>query len=106
MAVKEARATGSAGARVLYWLVMKGPLPPAVVAAIEQGRLIDAIKLLRESTGSGLKDAKDAVDEYVRSHPELAMKLKAQQAEMNQALLRWGLILLLTALGAYSYLRG
>ena len=33
------------------------------------GQVIDAIKLVREATGSGLKDAKDAVDEMRRSVP-------------------------------------
>ena len=42
-------------------------LPPEVVAAIESGRTIEAIKLLRQSTGIGLVEAKEAVDQYVRS---------------------------------------
>src|SRR5689334_3870312 len=44
-----------------------GWLPPEVIAAIESGRTIDAIKLFRESTGVGLAEAKEAVDQYVRS---------------------------------------
>jgi hypothetical protein len=42
-------------------------LPPEVVAAIESGRRIDAVKLLRESRGLGLAEAKEAVDAYARS---------------------------------------
>lgn len=42
-------------------------LPPEVVAAIESGRAIEAIKLLRQSTGLGLAEAKSVVDHYVRS---------------------------------------
>ncbi len=41
-------------------------LSPEVVAAIESGRTIEAIKLLRESTGIGLTEAKEAVDAYIR----------------------------------------
>ena len=37
---------------------------PSVVAAIKAGRKIEAIKLLREATGLGLKEAKDLVDCY------------------------------------------
>lgn len=37
-------------------------LPPEVIAALQQGQKIEAIRLLRESTGLGLKDAKDAVE--------------------------------------------
>lgn len=36
-------------------------------SALAQGRKIEAIKLYREATGAGLKDAKDAV-EYWESH--------------------------------------
>ena len=40
-------------------------LPPQVVAALERGQKIEAIKLLRELRGIGLKEAKDVVDDYV-----------------------------------------
>ena len=42
-------------------------LPPDVVAAIRSGHTIKAIKLLRESRGMGLYEAKEAVDAYARS---------------------------------------
>lgn len=42
-----------------------GPnLPPDAIAAIERGEFIEAIKHVREHTGLGLKEAKDAVDRY------------------------------------------
>lgn len=46
-------------------------LPSDVVSAIHAGRKIDAIKLLRESSGLGLKEAKDEVDAYLRKHPSI-----------------------------------
>ena len=39
-----------------------GPLPPTVIDALQRGNKIEAIKLLRESDGLGLKEAKDAID--------------------------------------------
>jgi len=39
-------------------------LPAEVAAALERGQKIEAIKLLRELRGIGLKEAKDAVDDY------------------------------------------
>jgi ribosomal protein L7/L12 len=42
------------------------PLPPDVVMLVEQDRTIEAIKRLRETTGLGLKEAKDAVDAHRR----------------------------------------
>ncbi|MFP6848119.1 MAG: ribosomal protein L7/L12 [Pseudomonas sp.] len=45
-------------------------LPPEVVAALQRGRKIEAIKLLRELKGLGLKEAKDAVDDFqAEQHP-------------------------------------
>lgn len=38
------------------------PLPHEVIAALERGQRIKAIKLLREFKGIGLKEAKEAVD--------------------------------------------
>lgn len=46
-------------------------LPSEVVAAIEDGRKIDAIKMLREAKGLGLKEAKHEVDAYLRAHPSV-----------------------------------
>ncbi|SEE75042.1 ribosomal protein L7/L12 [Pseudomonas anguilliseptica] len=39
-------------------------LPVQVIAALERGQKIEAIKLLRELKGIGLKEAKEAVDGY------------------------------------------
>lgn len=39
-------------------------LPPEVLAALERGQKIEAIKLMRELKGVGLKEAKEAVDGY------------------------------------------
>jgi ribosomal protein L7/L12 len=40
------------------------PLPAAVLAALRLGNTIEAIRLLRESTGLGLKEAKEAIDRH------------------------------------------
>lgn len=45
------------------------PLPPDVLAALERGHAIEAIKLLRTATGLGLKQAKDVIDEHARTFP-------------------------------------
>jgi len=52
------------------------PLPPAAQAALDRGRTIEAIKIVREIERIGLKEAKDRVDahrgEARRSHPGFA----------------------------------
>jgi ribosomal protein L7/L12 len=43
-------------------------LPPAVIAALEKGNVIEAIKLLRDGTGLDLKQSKDTIDEHMRGN--------------------------------------
>lgn len=47
-------------------------IPSAAVDAIKAGRTIEAIKIVREHTGKGLKEAKDLVDDCIRRDPQLA----------------------------------
>lgn len=49
-------------------MITDDSLPPEVIRAIEQGRKIEAIKLLREATGLGLANAKVLVDKASRQH--------------------------------------
>jgi len=44
-------------------------LPPRVVDALRRGRKIEAIKEYRAATGTGLKEAKDYVEELERRAP-------------------------------------
>jgi len=41
-------------------------LPPGVVDAMQRGKKIEAIKLYREATGTGLKEAKDFIEAVQR----------------------------------------
>jgi ribosomal protein L7/L12 len=41
-------------------------LPPEALQALARGQQIEAIRLLREATGLGLKEAKDAIDAHLR----------------------------------------
>jgi ribosomal protein L7/L12 len=43
-----------------------------VLAALRLGKTIEAIRLLRESSGLGLKEAKDAIDHHLRGNPRTA----------------------------------
>lgn len=40
--------------------------------ALEQGRKIEAIRLLREERGLGLKASKETIEAWLASHPQLA----------------------------------
>jgi large subunit ribosomal protein L7/L12 len=41
-----------------------GGVSPAVLALVQQGNKIGAIKQYREETGCGLKEAKDVIDKF------------------------------------------
>ena len=43
-------------------------MPDDVIAALRNGRKIEAIKLLRLHNGMGLKDAKHAVERFAAEH--------------------------------------
>ena len=52
-------------------------LPTDVIAAIQANRKIEAIKLLREARGIGLREAKEAVDAYIKANPHLEIDKRA-----------------------------
>jgi len=78
-------------------------LPAPVVTALSQGQKIEAIKLLREAHGIGLKEAKDAVEDYIKSRPELSLKLTGMQEVAEKSLLRWVIILGVLLLAIYWF---
>ena len=49
--------------------MQSGPLPDDVLAALQRGQTIEAIKLLRGSTGLGLAEAKDLIDRHLGGRP-------------------------------------
>lgn len=61
---RDAKSRSKLGFRALQ----KAPLDE-IAAALRAGRKIDAIRLLRESTGIDLAQAKDAVEEIERNLP-------------------------------------
>jgi hypothetical protein len=75
-------------------------LPHAAVAALQQGNKIEAIKLTREVTGLGLKEAKDAVEAYLRAHPELEAGM--QRVSGMGSFLSW-LFMMIVAVAAIVY---
>lgn len=77
----------------------------AVVSAVHQGNRIEAIKIVRQETGLGLKEAKDLVDDYVRRNPALAQMLTQQQSASTRRALFWVAAVVVLALMGYLLLR-
>ena len=78
-------------------------LPPAALVALSKGNKIEAIKIVRTEWNFGLKEAKDQVDDYVRSHPALAGAVGSQAASGSRVM--WLIVLIVLALGVYYYFR-
>lgn len=79
-------------------------LSAAAISALHQGNKIEAIRIVREEQDIGLKEAKDAVDDYVRSQPALQSLLAAAQSEVKRSALLWLAALIVLALLAYYFM--
>lgn len=79
------------------------PLPPDVLAALQRGNKIEAIKLMRQATGLGLKEAKDAV-EASPEHAQLGQSGQRSPGEVARSgSIGWVLLALVIA-GLVAYL--
>jgi len=79
-------------------------LSTAAISALHHGNKIEAIKIVREERHIGLKEAKDVVDDYVRSHPGVQSSLAAAQSETKRRALLWLAALIVLAVLAYYFL--
>lgn len=80
-------------------------LSASAIAALRDGRVIDAIKAVRHDTGLGLKEAKDVVDRYTASHPELQAARRQANAASTRQLLLWLVVIGAVVLAAYAMTR-
>lgn len=83
---------------------LKTPLPPEVLAALARGNMVEAIRLLRQTTGLGLKEAKDALDEA--EHPGSTIHQHLAPGEVPRSMgaqLGWWLVAAAVLFAAYSY---
>ncbi|MGH8223238.1 MAG: ribosomal protein L7/L12 [Woeseiaceae bacterium] len=78
-------------------------LPAAVMRAIEQGRKIEAIKLLREPTGLGLAHAKVLVDRAARERAPQRQLPPFTEANTALPRLLRSLLLVVVLFAAYRY---
>lgn len=70
-------------------------LPPSAVEALQQGRKIEAIKILRRERGLDLKQAKDTVDAFAEGQPSLAKSARTPRSDTGI-----GRLLIVAALSA------
>ena len=80
------------------------PLSNGAISALHRGNKIEAIKIVREERNLGLKEAKDVVDDYVRSQPAVKASLAVAQNEAKRSALLWLAALIALALLGYYFL--
>lgn len=76
-------------------------LPPAARAALDAGQKIEAIRLLRQARGIGLKEAKDIVD-AAQHEPHASLSRSPGQVE-NNPLNAAGWVVLAVVLGLVAW---
>lgn len=81
-------------------------LPETAVAALYKGMKIEAIKIVRMTRGIGLKEAKDQVEEFIRSQPMIERRMGEIDAEARRAFLPWVIFAAAAAAGLYYFLSG
>jgi hypothetical protein len=64
------------------------PLPIAVSLAINDGKVIEAIKLLRDAEGIDLVGAKARIDRYLESNPAVREKIEEVRKDSRRSLVK------------------
>ncbi|MFH1068060.1 MAG: hypothetical protein V1794_00440 [Candidatus Glassbacteria bacterium] len=80
--------------------------PESAIAALRKGNKIEAIKIVRLQWKLDLKDAKDRVEEYVESQPELKKAMKEAQAGARSRFIEFLIAMAALALALYYLLAG
>lgn len=84
---------------------MGGALPPGVVEALQQGQKIEAIRLMREQAGLGLKEAKEAVEAYERTRAPTLSDLSPGQVGDTGSGIWWVVVLVLVCVAGFLIIR-
>jgi Ribosomal protein L7/L12 C-terminal domain len=82
----------------------KASLPEVAISALQRGNKLEAIKLLRQERGLGLKEAKDEVEQYLRTQPSLQATFATAQSLASRSGLLWLLLLIGGGILLYVYL--
>jgi len=87
-------------------VITAADLPKDVLEAVKAGRRIEAIRLLRESTGMGLANAKVLIDTAARQHGIRPVAPALVEVSATPYGLLKLLLLALSAYGVFRYFYG
>jgi hypothetical protein len=79
------------------------PLPLEAVTLLQEGRVVEAIKAVRQAEALGLRDAKQRVDAYIAGEPLLRAQIELQQRATRRKFFFWFLVIDLAIVAAVVY---
>ncbi|HEX6638231.1 MAG TPA: hypothetical protein VF033_11285 [Steroidobacteraceae bacterium] len=79
------------------------PLPLEAVTLLNEGRVIEAIKSVRQAEHLGLRDAKGRVDAYLAREPLLKAQIELQQRAARRKFFLWFLVIDAVIVAAIIY---
>jgi hypothetical protein len=79
------------------------PLPLEAVTLLQEGRVIEAIKAVRQAEALGLRDAKQRVDAYLAREPLLRAQIELQQRAARRKFFFWFLVIDLAIVAVVVY---
>jgi hypothetical protein len=82
---------------------MDQALPIAAEAALSEGRLITAIRIVRQTEKLDLTQAKSRVDGFLAQNPELRTRIEQQTRAMRRKLILWVFVIDTVVLVALLY---
>lgn len=101
----DAHLKGKPAAAPVFSGGMSQPLPPGVVEALQQGQKIEAIRLMREQSGLGLKESKEAVEAYERTRAPTLSDLSPGQVGDTGSGIWWVVVLVLVCVAGFLIIR-
>jgi hypothetical protein len=79
------------------------PIPLEAATLLNEGRVIDAIKVVREAEGLGLRDAKARVDAHIAGEPLLRAQLELRQRAARRKFFLWFFVVDVVIVAAVIY---
>lgn len=79
------------------------PLPPEPATLLLEGRIGEAIRVLRDSQGVGARHARAWVEWHLDQDPMLRVQLETQRSERRRRIFLWFLLVDVVVAGAIIY---
>lgn len=79
-------------------------LPPEALQALQEGKVIEAIKIIRAKTGLGLKESKAMLNDYLNHNPSMKHQLQQQRVRSSHGLITLFIFIIVLVALAYYFL--